>query len=950
MTEPAAETAQLLMRNVAELAQRQQARERGSALASQIFRLLKVAQFHALDNMAFLQQLDQTVEALKAFGAQTGEPLTLLFAKSTVFVCGQLLKASRTEYESALELSELVRRLGVTQLTIQTDADRADLSAMARLFQPPHKARAEHGVIEPSPRVRLRFVSAARLDENDQEMSPEDQILRTYATTVVVMRRVYENLQAARYQLPNQVKRLAQRLVVLSEGDTPAFLGVTGMRSAVNDAAGRSVSRAILAVAMGRQLTQDLATLSRIAMSALFMDVAIPLVSGSTGKGAVATRMTPTAEQRLPAATAAVLTALGQVRDASMVRTVIAYEAHWLRQATRLGPMYDGEYKPMVAARIVATAHRFNELMQPDLASNQSPSVDDAIATLRGEARDTVDQAMLVLLVGALGVFPRGSPVQLSTGESAVVLRSPDNPADYPRPTVRLVYDAAGKPLRMKVALDLAADDQRQVVRVIAQPDATLLQACQAVLTAGAPEPPRPEVPVSARAAPVQSPSIADVETETVRPRAPSVPDFAAPRERIPSSHDIPPPSQRRLPSVQELTPAPQLRLSSEPELTPPPRERAPSVAELTPTPASTVKMRRSRASLVEVVEAPRSRRDPRSEDFDEEEAPAQAPAPAPSPPPRQRKLSQQLTRRPSEVLETEGLPELIPDDTDELVVAEPSDPSSHWRRAPATLEPLGEPVDEPGPETHAPSASGSLERTPFSNVFLYVLDRALSGTLVLSEPVEHEGDDPAEHAVLFQDGIPTKVHVNARVAALGPLLVAFGAIEQEQLQNDPITQPPTHEATLEQELLASGLCSAEQITEVRNEQIIERLAFLFGLPPATRYAFYNGFDLVQVLWGDVPGVTSPLGALSRGLREHPEESAMDAMLLKLAALPLALHPEADPSVFDFTDDELAVANALAGTGVSVPDLIEAGHHPDVVRRVVYELMLTHCLAPVSSE
>ena len=71
--------------------------------------------------------------------------------------------------------------------------------------------------------------------------------------------------------------------------------------------------------------------------------------------------------------------------------------------------MYDGEYKPMVAARIVATAHRFNELMQPDLASNQSPSVDDAIATLRGEARDTVDQAMLVLLVGALGVFGCGA-------------------------------------------------------------------------------------------------------------------------------------------------------------------------------------------------------------------------------------------------------------------------------------------------------------------------------------------------------------------------------------------------------------------------------------------------------------------------------------------------------------------------------------------------------------
>ena len=132
------EPSQLVLRNVAELAQRQQTRELGSALARQIFRLLKVAQFHALDNMAFLQQLDQTVEALKVFGAQSGEPLTLLFAKSTVFVCGQLLKASRSEYEAALELSAMVHRLGVTQLSIQTHAERADLRELARLFQWQH--------------------------------------------------------------------------------------------------------------------------------------------------------------------------------------------------------------------------------------------------------------------------------------------------------------------------------------------------------------------------------------------------------------------------------------------------------------------------------------------------------------------------------------------------------------------------------------------------------------------------------------------------------------------------------------------------------------------------------------------------------------------------------------------------------------------------------------------
>jgi hypothetical protein len=897
----------VVLRNVAELAQRQQARELGSGLARQIFRLLKVAQFHALDNMAVLQQLDQTAEALAVFGRQTGEPLTLLFAKSTVFVNGQLLKASRSEYESALELSEMVHRLGVTQLTIQHDADRADLTALARLFQPPHKTRAEHGVIEPSPRVRLRYVSAAKLDENEQEMTPEEHILRTYATTVVVMRRVYENLQAGRYQLPYQAKRLAQRLVALSEGDTPAFLGVTAMRNFNHDAAGRAVNRSILAVAMGRQLTHDLATLSRIAMSALFLDVAMPLVTGTVGKDAevVAARMTDEAERRLPAATAAVLTALGQLREASLVRTVIAYEAQWLRQTATLGPMYEGLYKPMVAARIVAVAHRFNVLMEPDLAASRSPSVDDALAALRAEATDALDTAMYVLLVGALGVFPRGTPVELSTGERGVVVRTPDNPADYPRPSVRLVYDASGQLMKMKVTVALDTDAERQVVRVITRPDPALLEAARAIEAAAPPPPPS--------LAPSPAPPASEARLPASEPRPP------APEPRPPASEPRPP-----APPGDGAHDAPTIR----------PARRVPDSAkpDVRTTSAAGSAPRRSR-SLVEVVDAPTSRRDPRAEDWDEDDAPPSSPL---SPPISQRGLP--LTRRLAH-------PEVMPD-TQEISQVEPSSPSMHWRSPPRTLQPNEFSAALGAAGTHAPSASGSLERTPFSHVLLYILDRALSGSLILTETTR-ESEPPLEHAVYFQDGIPCKVHTGVRVAPLGPLLVAYDVIDQMQLEAEPISQPPVHEATLERELIESGLARTDQIAEARNEQLGERLSYLFSLPPATRYAFYNGFDLLEPIWGTIPGVVSPHAVLSRGLREHPETAAIARVLQRVGDHRLAMKPDADLLGFELSEEEAAVAAALAEGTPTVFELMSAGHEAALVYRIVYQLLLAHCIAPV---
>ena len=101
-----------------------------------------------------------------------------------------------------------------------------------------------------SPNVRLRNVSTDVLTEDETKLAPDEIIVRTYASAVVVLRRLFEDVEAGHFEPPHQAKRIAQKLVMLSEGDTPAFLGVTAMRNANHDAAGRAVNTAILAVAI----------------------------------------------------------------------------------------------------------------------------------------------------------------------------------------------------------------------------------------------------------------------------------------------------------------------------------------------------------------------------------------------------------------------------------------------------------------------------------------------------------------------------------------------------------------------------------------------------------------------------------------------------------------------------------------------------------------------------
>ena len=140
-------TTGVILRNVSEVRQRERARELGAGLVLQLFRLLKVTQFHAPDNMAVLQQLEQTLESVRVFWQQTSEGVSMLFSGGTVFVAGQLLKATRSEYDSALELGAMLERAGFNELMIHGDAEttrpaRFD-SRAARAEQAPgaHSAR-----------------------------------------------------------------------------------------------------------------------------------------------------------------------------------------------------------------------------------------------------------------------------------------------------------------------------------------------------------------------------------------------------------------------------------------------------------------------------------------------------------------------------------------------------------------------------------------------------------------------------------------------------------------------------------------------------------------------------------------------------------------------------------------------------------------------------------------
>ncbi len=183
-----------------------------------------------------------------------------------------------------------------------------------------------------------------------------------------------------------------------------------------------------------------------------------------------------------------------------------------------------------------------------------------------------------------------------------------------------------------------------------------------------------------------------------------------------------------------------------------------------------------------------------------------------------------------------------------------------------------------------APTASGTLERRPLVHLFVYVLERGLSGSLELS-PV-----GAPTCAVVFAGGQPTK----------------YGVVDGE------------------------GSDAAKPL--------VERLEELFALPPQTAFAYFDAFDALPA---KSPTRASALRVIWRGLLRAPPLDHVKAAITKIGTGRIRLTQAIETAVGESLGEDAARvlarlqggARSLAGLGEGVPQA--------TLELLVYALMIT---------
>ncbi len=210
--------------------------------------------------------------------------------------------------------------------------------------------------------------------------------------------------------------------------------------------------------------------------------------------------------------------------------------------------------------------------------------------------------------------------------------------------------------------------------------------------------------------------------------------------------------------------------------------------------------------------------------------------------------------------------------------------------RARAVFGPLDTRGSHGGFETVTvrPSAHGSLAKTPFAHLLLYLQARKLSGTLAIwSDPASGKG---GQDRILFEQGLLTALRPVEPAKSLYAALMPLFAREDGQ------------------------------------------------------YGFYDGQNLLGQT-GVLREPIDPHTLLSRGVRVHVQEALLDSVLARVSGRQIKLRSDFPLDKLELNQREQLLIEPLRTVGASVESLINSGALPPRdAKRTLYLLTLVKAI------
>jgi tetratricopeptide (TPR) repeat protein len=233
-----------------------------------------------------------------------------------------------------------------------------------------------------------------------------------------------------------------------------------------------------------------------------------------------------------------------------------------------------------------------------------------------------------------------------------------------------------------------------------------------------------------------------------------------------------------------------------------------------------------------------------------------------------------------------------------------------------------------------APSAQGVLEKTPVVHLLVYIYERNLSGSLVLTSAAGER------ITAVFARGAPVKVELAPRDLFLAGILEELGFGDGPSLQATcemAQRQSMRHGALL----VKRGELTERKLDDALRVQLERKLARCFFMDGTTTFAYFNDVDVAPTCGGPSAPL-DPLATIWVGVRQRPPWEHIQATLSRVANAAFFVGPNANVERLGLGPNELQAVRSMREAPRSMHDLLAARVlGSGALQPLIYALIIT---------
>lgn len=450
--------------------------EQGRHLVNLLHATFKIAGMYEPNNNRYIEQASKLREILKQIFDEEPD-FTLTIKGGYMYLNGVRLKSDRDSEMAMTYFLENWPKMGMSGLTFMRKLDPRELDKFIFFlngFEMREKPEENFDIIkERLIELKIENIAPTRFTEEAEEEEDEDR----YKAIRVKAKKTFFSAISVVHNNMNQVKnhnninvaktkRVVQNLIDVIIEDEAALMEMTALRNFDDYTYVHSVNVCVLALILGHHLGLDRRRLSNLGVGSLIHDIGktklpVELVNKPDSYDEYDWELM----RKHPIYGVKFILKTRNVEETTARAASAIYEHHIAYDGSGYPDLLK-KRMPTLFARIVAICDTYNAMSSGRVYHRKKNLPDEVVTNMVNRAGKGFDPILLKVFVNAMGIYPVGTVVALSSNQVGIVTKN--NPKDPENPKVKIVADQGGLLQLDKVkVIDLSKESDIIVTRMI---------------------------------------------------------------------------------------------------------------------------------------------------------------------------------------------------------------------------------------------------------------------------------------------------------------------------------------------------------------------------------------------------------------------------------------------------------------------------------------------------